>query len=220
MRFRFVAAPLWWSSALPDRGAEGDQSAPASRAVRSGLRAANSAAAIWRSIFAAGAPGGDLSGGMDRGHDEPARALSGVERRMDVRVSLGLVGGGAAAAAPAAGARGPETVYVAMDEQGRAGTATAGQVRRTNALARSVEMRIVAAIPPSPPPLESMGGTASPVQTPPVLARQRHAPGGGQKAAEENVSQSRIEGSVDAIAQRIYHRIRQRIASDRERFGG
>jgi len=25
---------------------------------------------------------------------------------------------------------------------------------------------------------------------------------------------------VDAIAQRIYHRIRQRIASDRERFGG
>src|SRR5713101_8062155 len=144
MRFRFVAAPLWWSSALPDRSAEGEESAPASRAVRSGLRAANSAAAIWRSIFAAGAPGGDLSGGMDRGHDEPARALSGVERRMDVLVSLGLVGGGAAAAAPAAGARGPETVYVAMDEQGRAGTATAGQVRRTNALARSVEMRIVA----------------------------------------------------------------------------
>src|SRR6266849_5961615 len=155
MRFRFVAAPLWWSSALPDRSAEGEESAPASRAVRSGLRAANSAAAIWRSIFAAGAPGGDLSGGMDRGHDEPARALSGVERRMDVLVSLGLVGGGAAAAAPAAGARGPETVYVAMDEQGRAGTATAGQVRRTNALARSVEMRIVAAIPPSPPPLQS-----------------------------------------------------------------
>ncbi|HKC59011.1 MAG TPA: hypothetical protein VKB92_02915 [Myxococcales bacterium] len=220
MRFRFVAAPLWWSSALPDRSAEGEESAPASRAVRSGLRAANSAAAIWRSIFAAGAPGGDLSGGMDRGHDEPARALSGVERRMDVLVSLGLVGGGAAAAAPAAGARGPETVYVAMDEQGRAGTATAGQVRRTNALARSVEMRIVAAIPPSPPPLQSMGGTASPVQAPPVLARQRHAPGGEHKAAEENVSQSRIEGSVDAIAQRIYHRIRQRIASDRERFGG
>jgi hypothetical protein len=220
MRFRFVSAPLWWSSALPDRSPEGEESAPAARAVRSGLRAANSAAAIWRSIFAAGGPGGDLSGGMDRGHDEPARALSGVERRMDVLVSLGLVGAGAAGAAPPAGARGPETVYLAMDEQGRAGTATAGQVRRTNALARSVEMRIVAAIPPSPPPLQSMGGTTSPVQAPPVLARQRHAPVGEHKAAEENVSQSRIEGSVDAIAQRIYHRIRQRIASDRERFGG
>ena len=53
----------------------------------------------------------------------------------------------------------------------------------------------------------------------PVLARQRHAPGGEHKA-DENSSQSQIEGSVDAIAQRIYHRIRRRIASDRERFGG
>jgi len=34
------------------------------------------------------------------------------------------------------------------------------------------------------------------------------------------VSHSKIEGSVDAIAQRIYHRIRRRIQSDRERFGG
>jgi hypothetical protein len=219
MRFRYATAPLWWSSALPDRAAEAEQRASASRAVRSGLRAASSAAAIWRSIFAAGAAEGDLSGGMDRGYDQPARALSGVERRMDVLVALGLVGGGQAAAAPAAAARGPETIYVAMDEQGRAGTATAEQIRRGNALARSVEMRIVAAIPPSPPPLQSMGGAASPIHPPQILARQRQAPGGEHKT-DEVVSQSRIEGSVDAIAQRIYHRIRQRIASDRERFGG
>jgi hypothetical protein len=40
------------------------------------------------------------------------------------------------------------------------------------------------------------------------------------KEGEDAVSHSKIEGSVDAIAQRIYHRIRQRIQSDRERFGG
>ncbi len=215
IRFRYVAAPLWWSSALRDRAPDGEERASASRAVRSGFLAANSAAAIWRSIFA-GAPADDLSGGMDRGHDEPARGLSGVERRMDVLVALGLVGGGQAA--HAAAGRGPETIYVAMDEQGRAGATTAEQVRRGNALARSVEMRIVAAIPPSPPPLHSMGGGASAAH-PQVLARHRHAPGGDAKA-DEAVSQSRIEGSVDAIAQRIYHRIRRRIASDRERFGG
>ena len=44
---------------------------------------------------------------------------------------------------------------------------------------------------------------------------QEHA-----KEADDAVSHSRIEGSVDAIAQRIYHRIRRRIQSDRERFGG
>jgi hypothetical protein len=217
MRFRYVAAPLWWSSATRDRAPDAEERAAASRAVRSGFRAANSAAAIWRSIFARG-PADDLSGGMDRGHDEPARGLSGVERRMDVLVALGLVGG-AQAAAPAAAGRGPETIYVAMDEQGRAGPTTAGQVRRGNALAHSVEMRIVAAIPPSPPPLQAMGGGSSSASHTQVLARHRHAPGGEAKA-DEAVSQSRIEGSVDAIAQRIYHRIRRRIASDRERFGG
>jgi hypothetical protein len=216
MRFRYVAAPLWWSSALRDRAPDGEERASASRAVRSGFRAANSAAAIWRSIFTR-APSGDLSGGMDRGHDEPARGLSSVERRMDVLVALGLVGGGQAAGRVAAG-RGPETIYLAMDEQGRAGPTTAQQVRRGNALAHSVEMRIVAAIPPSPPPLQAMGGGASNAHSQ-VLARHRHAPGGDPKA-DEAVSQSRIEGSVDAIAQRIYHRIRRRIASDRERFGG
>jgi hypothetical protein len=219
MRFRYVSAPLWWSSAVRDRAPEGEESGSASRAVRSGVRAASSGAAIWRSIFAGG-PAGDLSGGMDRGHDEPARGLSGVERRMDVLVALGLVGRAEGAPAPGPRPRGPETIYVAMDEQGRAGTATPEQVRRGNALAQSVEMRIVAAIPPSPPPLQAMGGGggSSPGHSQ-VLARHRHAPGGDPKG-EEAVSQSRIEGSVDAIAQRIYHRIRRRIESDRERFGG
>jgi len=218
MRFRYVAAPLWWSTALRSESGE--------RQSRRGLHAAhpsaNSAAAIWRSIFVAGDAAGDLSGGMDRGHDAPAGGLSNVERRMDVLVALGLVGGGkaAATAAPTPARRGPETIYVAMDDQGRAGPASADQVRRAHALARSVEMRIVAAMPPSPPPLHTMGsGAPAHSAQAPVLARQRHAPGGEHKA-DDTSSQSQIEGSVDAIAQRIYHRIRQRIASDRERFGG
>ena len=216
IRFRYAAAPLWWSSAL--REDDGERRAYTSRALRSGYRSANSAAAIWRSIFSGSASADDVSGGMDRGHDEPARGLSTVEQRMDILVALGLVGGGRPAASSGARARGPETIYVAMDELGRAGPATGDQIRRGNALARSVEMRVVAAIPPSPPPLHAMGSTVA-RDHPQVLARHRHAPGTDAKG-EEAANQSRIEGSVDAIAQRIYHRIRRRIASDRERFGG
>jgi hypothetical protein len=216
MRFRYAAAPLWWSSAI--REGDGRRRAPASRRLDSIHRPASSAAAIWRSIFARDASAPDLSGGMDRGHDQPVRGLSSVEQRMDVLVALGLVGGGNAAAPAGARSRGPETIYVAMDQQGRAGPATGEQVRRGNALAKSVEMRIVAAIPPSPPPLHSMGSGPAPAR-PQVLARHRHAPGGEHKG-DDAANQSSIEGSVDAIAQRIYHRIRRRIASDRERFGG
>jgi hypothetical protein len=87
----------------------------------------------------------------------------------------------------------------------------------------NVEMNVVAAVPPSPPPLEAMA-QLSPVHT------KGKAAGGGAAAAEggedagggdaQAMPTSRVEGSVEAIAQRIYHRIRRRIASDRERFGG
>jgi hypothetical protein len=66
-----------------------------------------------------------------------------------------------------------------------------------------------------------MGGAASaPVESTP---RARHKAAGArspESKSDEAVSLSKIEGSVDAVAQRIYHRIRRRIASDRERFGG
>jgi hypothetical protein len=86
---------------------------------------------------------------------------------------------------------------------------------------QAIEMSIVAAIPPAPPPLEltGKGGDA-----PHARGNVHHqGQGGGQsehKEASDQVSHSKIEGSVDAIAQRIYHRIRRRIQSDRERFGG
>ena len=89
------------------------------------------------------------------------------------------------------------------------------------ARADSVEMSIVAAIPPAPPPLETMSSNAA--GDVPHARHKHHGKGGGGGEHKENadsVSHSKIEGSVDAIAQRIYHRIRQRIESDRERFGG
>ena len=86
------------------------------------------------------------------------------------------------------------------------------------ARADAVEMSIVAAIPPAPPPLESMGSGPTGGDVPHARAKG-HGHGKG-KEHEDAVSHSKIEGSVDAIAQRIYHRICRRIASDRERFGG
>jgi hypothetical protein len=89
------------------------------------------------------------------------------------------------------------------------------------AKADSIEMSIVAAIPPAPPPLESSGSGMTGGGAPHARSKG-HGHGGHQehKEASDAVSHSKIEGSVDAIAQRIYHRIRRRIQSDRERFGG
>jgi len=67
-----------------------------------------------------------------------------------------------------------------------------------------------------------MSSVPSGGQAPLARARGEGHPGRQEhlKDADDAVSHSKIEGSVDAIAQRIYHRIRRRIESDRERFGG
>ena len=217
LRFRYAGAPLWWSGSTR-LGGDGAGS-PASGAMRAGLRAATSAASIWRSILLSGPQWGgsaeDLSGGMDSGHDASAREMSSLSRRFDSLASASLVGAGGAAGASAAGA-----TYLAVDGSGAAGTMTKAAAMR--ARAASIEMSIVAAIPPAPPPLESMGSGISGGGAP--HARGKGQGHGGQqnqqKEASDAVSHSKIEGSVDAIAQRIYHRIRRRIQSDRERFGG
>ena len=225
LRFRYVGAPLWWSGstrsgALGWRGDDFDESdsAPAGRALRAGLRAATSAASIWRSILVGspqwGGPAEDLSGGMDSGQDRNADEMSTLSRRFDALTAASLVGAGGAAGAGAGGA-----AYVAVNGSGAAGTVSkaAAQRRRLD----SIEMSIVAAIPPAPPPLESMGSGATGGDAPHARSKG-HGQGGQshQKESEDAVSHSKIEGSVDAIAQRIYHRIRRRIQSDRERFGG
>ena len=108
-----------------------------------------------------------------------------------------------------------------MSKAGAAGPVPAANAAR--ARAQAMEMSIVAAVPPAPPPLAAMSAST-------IGAGAPHAQGSGPagqdaarahyKGAEDAVSHSKIEGSVDAIAQRIYHRIRRRLQSDRERFGG
>lgn len=227
LRFRYVGAPLWWSGAtrsgaLSSRGDDFEESdsAPASRALRAGVRAATSAASIWRSILVGspqwGGPAEDLSGGMDSGQDRSADEMSSLSRRFDALTAASLVGSGGAAGAASGGA-----AYVAVNGSGAAGTVSKAAAQR--ARLDSIEMSIVAAIPAAPPPLESMGSGATGGDAPRARAKGHgHGPGGQghHKEGEGAVSHSKIEGSVDAIAQRIYHRIRRRIQSDRERFGG
>ncbi|MGZ6142334.1 MAG: hypothetical protein ACXWLM_03295, partial [Myxococcales bacterium] len=222
LRFRYVGAPLWWSGSTrsgamtSDGGDEGEESSPATRAMRAGLRAATSAASIWRSILVAGprwgGPADDLSGGMDSGRDANADQMSSLARGFDALTAGTLVGAGAVSGA-AAGAG-----YVAVTGSGAAGTVSKSAAAR--ARADSVEMSIVAAIPPAPPPLESMGSGPTGGDAPHARGKGHgHAAHKGKEDSDA-VSHSKIEGSVDAIAQRIYHRIRRRIQSDRERFGG
>lgn len=234
LRFRYAGAPLWWSASLRGRSASEGSSddfetdgTSRNRALRSGLSAANSAASMWRSILVGSAPGSGFGGGsrdleesdagaMDRNWDTSADRLGSLGGRMDVLAGTSLVAGGAAAGA--AGGRGADSIYVAMNSAGGAGAVSAQDF--TKPRASGVEMSIVAAIPPSPPPLESMGSwSGSPAYAEP-RARQKKAHAQHHKEGADAVSHSKIEGSVDAVAQRIYHRIRRRIASDRERFGG
>ena len=222
LRFRYVSAPLWWSSSLrspPPVAAAQPRITDAQRSLGSALKASNLAGSLWRSILSASGNEIDPSSGMDRRHDEPARELSGVARRLDVLAQRGLVGKAAAPDVSPPVARGPETVYVAIDEQGRAGPVVPDQLKKIRSLAQTVDMRVVAALPPTPPPLESMSAMRGIPDA--EVPRARHPQARAEEdKAEGAVSYSKIEGSVEAVAQRIYHRVRRRLASDRERFGG
>lgn len=249
LRFRYVGAPLWWSGSTGSIGGGGplassaagaagdefqDESAAPTRALRAGVRAANSAAAIWRSIFVSGAgpaqPQGsgaaaaregspetaDATGGMDGDWESQAARMGALGSRMDALAGAAMVTGGAGSAAAASG-KGAETVYVAMNGTGAAGAVRSSEVQK--ARAQALQMSIVAAIPPAPPALESMGSGGG-ADAPHARSRAHGHQGHEHKEHGDAVSNSKIEGSVDAVAQRIYHRIRRRIQSDRERFGG
>lgn len=220
LRFRYVGAPLWWSSsvggdATASEDGSDDGSTPGTRAMRSGLAAATASARMWRSILVAspqwgGGPVDDVPGAMDQDRAAGATDMSSLARGLDLLTAGSMVSGAAA---------GSGVAYIATTGSGSAGLVSGNQA--TNARADSVEMSIVAAVPPRPPPLESMGTSGGDAPH----ARSRGGAGHSKKANEhkeggENPSHSKIEGSVDAIAQRIYHRIRRRIESDRERFGG
>jgi hypothetical protein len=150
---------------------------------------------------------------MDGGWDSHAAQMGSLGSRMEAMAGAAIVGGGAAGALAG---KGSETVYVAMNGSGGAGTVRGSDVQR--ARAQALEMSIVAAIPPAPPPLEASGSGGG--ADAPHARHRGHGKHDEHKEAADAVSHSKIEGSVDAVAQRIYHRIRRRIQSDRERFGG
>jgi len=215
LRFRYVGAPLWWSTGARQASFESDGgTAPPSGAMVLGVQATNSAASIWRSILVASAGHEDVTGGMDSGRDRSADAMSSVARKLDAPPAPVLV------TSPEQTGSGSAPAYIAMSGSGRAGPISG--VAAARARAQAVEMSIVAAIPPAPPPLESMSSATRGAEAPHARGRGSgdHAAQGQAKDADDVVSHSKIEGSVDAIAQRIYHRIRRRIQSDRERFGG
>lgn len=216
LRFRYVEAPLWWSTGHAAQVQE-DLSPEAFRAARAGLGAANTAAALWRSILVAGAGQPERETAMTSAPVQSLEATFGSPGRLD---GLGAM---APVPAPAVAAAGP--AFIAVSSAGAAGAVPAASATSAASAARAraqaIEMSIVAAIPPAPPPLSTMSSAIAGPAAP--LARGRGAgqeAAGRQKEAEDVVSHSKIEGSVDAIAQRIYHRIRRRLQSDRERFGG
>ena len=120
------------------------------------------AASIWRSVFVSpgnqragsrGSRGTSDAGSMDSGWDRNADDMASLSSKMAL-IAVGM-GGGAAAATAGSGASkltGPETVYVAMDSAGRGGMTSAAQANSPGEL----NMKIVAAIPPTPPPLADM----------------------------------------------------------------
>jgi hypothetical protein len=230
LRFRYPGAPLWWSSATPSaersftpvvEAFEGWRSPIASMVeIGPGERRPNTSAALWRSIFvltpeAARSVAESLEGAAD--------AESGLSRHVDAPearlpgIGVALPGVILPAVAQHAREAVPGPVYVAMSGQGLLGLTGSAAAR---AKAEAVEMDIVAAVPPPPPPIESMGGS----EVDATGTRSQGAPAATKAESEgtgtDSVSTSKLEGSVDAIAQRIYHRIRRRMESDRERFGG
>jgi hypothetical protein len=214
LRFRYPGAPLWWSSrSAAAFRADGGASPLATGALRAGLGAANTAAAIWRSILVAGAePDGRGTGSIDA---VLPGGLGSLAAGPQARVSLAVPAPSTANAAVPA--------FIAVTSSGAAGTVPAAGAVPAAAAARvqAIEMSIVAAIPPAPPPLAAMSSAAPVGGAPQARGRGMDAAvRGQQREVEDAFAHSKIEGSVDAIAQRIYHRIRRRLQSDRERFGG
>lgn len=110
-----------------------------------------------------------------------------------------------------------ETAYVVLNSDGHAqvmNARAASQVTRAKAHGAPVDMAVVAAVPPSAPTLEQM---AVPGHDRPHAKAKKDQPKTGAAARTDATS---LQGTVDSLAQRIYHRLRRRLEADRERFGG
>lgn len=110
-----------------------------------------------------------------------------------------------------------ETAYVVLGSDGNAqvmGAQSAARVAQQRGRGAPVDMAVVAAVPPQAPSLEQM---SVPGHDRPHAKSKKESPAAAGTPKSDAMS---LHGTVDSLAQRIYHRLRRRLEADRERFGG
>lgn len=218
LRFKWPALSRWWQhEARSERhqgGAfvarHGDQDSPSFVADSSAAAGAPARGQAGSSAYVAA-----RAGARSAGSEGSAGTMAGATGE-----ALGSAGSSVTtlqAGAPAWETVGAgEPVYVAVSDGGQASVVTprtAGRVKRPGAGATSLDMTVVAAITPQAPSLDDMASAGSR----PYLKGKKDAPAKGAAQKTDSLS---LQGTVDSLAQRIYHRLKRRLQSDRERFGG
>ena len=245
MQWSWPTAPSWWSGAGDSASAGGasyglnsvggeflagsdsaslvQESAEASPrelgAVRSGARAANNASELWRLVMVSrGERTDDDFQPIGQGLGQPGASYGALGQRSGSS-------GSSAAIAQRSGASSlgalSSSAFVATGAGALTTSPLAGSLgsaaRKTSRAATSLEMSIVAAIPPRPPSMDDLVTADKPLTAAKKSAADHAA---DAKGGAGGGGAGKLEGTVDAIAQRIYHRIKRRLFSDRERFGG
>lgn len=211
LRFRFPTTARWWSETPAASPAAGG--VLASRSLTNAVLVRSAPASADTAPRYMSAPGRERSTGRAQKPSAAKVAFvrAGVEAQGQSTLEIdvptpALVGG------PVDAVVDERRAAVGID---RSGDAVLMPQARMPAPGRAPDMTLVAAIAPQAPSLEEM-----------VNADRERALAKGRRndaaplAAESGPEGLPLQGSVDAIAQRIYHRLKRRLQSDRERMGG
>lgn len=244
LRFTYPSEPRWWGAKERDlaateqggvRGALGGESSGARALLTKRLDAPGASATTHGSLV--------HGAGSDSGSGSAEAVATAGFGQMSSPAAYGARGarvngpastGGhlpAAARAPSAGdyahvgrtsptgemaPHEGEMAYVAVAPTGEArvvGAKAAAQLVSKKKSGMAVDMTVVAGIAPQAPSVEEMA----------LAGHERpHAKGKkeGSGGATGKTDALSLQGTVDSLAQRIYHRLKRRLQSDRERFGG
>lgn len=211
LRFRYPTSARWWA----------EPSNKAGKASYGGRLAAPGA--VVASSMQTGVEPARRTPGPATSPARATRVADAGARRASMATASGLTaadatyveGPSTAGAHPPVGER--ETAYVVLNPDGHAqvmNARAASQVTRARAQGAPLDMAVVAAVPPSAPTLEQM---AVPGHDRPHAKAKKDQPKAAASARTDAMS---LQGTVDSLAQRIYHRLRRRLEADRERFGG
>ncbi len=239
LRFSYPAGPRWWAMGAATPAGQGSAaalpvagSAPTLVTKRADLPLSASVPELGPTFTALLVPstvGEAAASGAKPGMASPA-AFGARGARVN-GLSAASSGASGSASSGAAAALGPssaalpleltapsesELAFVAVAPTGEAKlmTRSAAAQLATRRQAGSVEMTVVAGIAPQAPSLEEMAAAGH---------ERPHAKGknaGGARSAHGKSDALSLQGTVDSLAQRIYHRLKRRLQSDRERFGG